>query len=243
MKNLLPVLAALLLTACHKAPPTGDATLRITLVPEWDGAPFQSHTEYSNFMGYRTSVELLTMYFSDATLSGDGSPVMAKDVELFRLTDGPATAHWPVQSGTWTTLEAGLGVPDALNFADPANYPAGHPLSVNQGTYWTWATGYRFVMFEGRYDTDPAGTGPLITTYAIHPGTASNYMPFAIELPGGLHIAPGDTADVVLHVAVDRFFVSDTDTIDLATENTAHGNNHPLQMKLMRNVVKSFTVQ
>lgn len=222
--------------------PQGEAVLRITLEPTWAGAPMQPYTPYVNFMGYRTSVELLTMYFGHASLTNGSDSAMVRDVELFRLTNGPASVHWTVPSGHWTTLRAGLGVPDVLNFADPANYPSGHPLSVNQGTYWTWATGYRFVMFEGRYDTDPNSTDPLVTAYAIHPGTASNYLPFALALPGGLELMAGDTADVTIRVAVDQFFYSATDSIDLATENTAHGSNHTLQMKLMRNVVKSFTV-
>ncbi len=245
MNKLLPLLAIVVLVACRKPtnPPQGNATLRITLVPEWEGAPFQAFTEYSNFMDYRTSVELLTMYFGEASLVGGGQTVLAKDVELFRLTNGPATAYWPIQSGTWTGLQAGLGVPDNLNFADPANYPSGHPLSVNHGTYWTWATGYRFVMFEGRYNTDPNSTDPLVTAFAMHPGTASNYQPFTLAIPGGLDVAPGDTAEIIIHVAVDRFFHSPEETIDLATEHTAHGNNHPLQLKLLHNVVASFTVE
>jgi hypothetical protein len=39
-------------------------------------------------------------------------------------------------------------------------------------------------------------------------------------------IEGGRTTEVVVRIAVDRFFHSPEFQIDLATEHTAHGNNH-----------------
>ena len=60
----------------------------------------------------------------------------------------------------------------------------------------------------------------------------------AVELwpSGGIQIRQGDTAFVTVHLAVDEFFHSANGTIDLVTENAAHGNNLPLALKFTDNV-------
>jgi hypothetical protein len=225
-------------------PPTNTmGTLRVTLVPEWEGEPLQSFVEYRNFMDYRTTVEVLKMYLGDVRLVQGDDTLVVRDVDLFDLGDGPVSKDWTVTAGSWTSLRAALAVPDDLNYADPASYGAGHPLSVSNGTYWTWATGYRYVVFEGRYDTDPASTTPLIEAYAIHPGMGPSYVEFDLVPADGITITAGNTTEILVRVAVDRFFHSDTEQIDLETENTAHGNNVPLQVKFVNNVVKSMTLE
>ena len=253
-RGLLLLLPVLLLMACRtdpavppaQPPPPPDplmGTLQVTLVPEWNGQPFEVYTELQNFMDYRVVVERLMMYFGDIRLIDGTDTTFVKNVDLFRLDNGAYTCQWSVAPGTYGKLRAGLGVPAALNYADPASYGVGHPLNVNNGTYWTWATGYRYVVFEGKYDTDPLGTLPPSFPFAIHPGMEPSYLEFELEPATGIAIAVNDTSNIVVDVAVDRFFVSDTDTIDLATENNAHGNNQPLQWKLVNNIVKSFSIQ
>lgn len=253
---VLPLLV-LALVACKPdkpVPPTpippADTTgtqatgiLRVTLVPEWEGEPLERFVEYRNFMDYRTTVEVLKLYLGDVRAIDGDDTVAVKDVDLFDLGEGPVAKNWTVEAGSWTSLRAALAVPDDLNYADPASYGAGHPLSVSNGTYWTWATGYRYVVFEGRYDADPASTDPLINAYAIHPGMGPSYVEFDLVPAGGITITEGNTTEIVVRLAVDRFFHSDTDEIDLLTENTAHGNNVPLQVKFVNNVVKSMSLE
>lgn len=214
----------------------------MTFVPEWEGEPLVRYQEYRNFMDYRTTVETLTMYLGDVRGIHGNDTAKLKDVDLFVLHNGPANRAWTVPVGTYTKLRAGLGVPAPLNYADPANYGQNHPLSVSNGTYWTWATGYRYVMFEGRYDPDPQSTATLTTAYAIHPGMDPSYIEFELMPADGITITEGQTTELLVRVAVDRLFHSDEYQIDLATEHTAHGTNLPLQWKLVNNVVKSFTL-
>ncbi len=257
--RLLP-LAALFLafTACRPdpvipptippPPPPPDTTaatgvLRLTVLPEWEGQSLQTFTEYQNFMNYRTTVELLKMYFGDVRAIAGGDTAMVKDVDLFDLGTGTVVKHWTIEEGVWAKLRAGLGVPAGLNYEDPAEYGPGHPLSVSNGTHWSWSSGYRYVMFEGRYDPDPSSTAQLITAYSIHPGMEPSYIEFELLPAQGITITAGDTTDVTVRVAVDRFFHSVDHQIDLATENTAHGMNVPLQLKLVENIAASFSTE
>lgn len=253
----IALMAALTLNSCKsddpedpvvpppvQPPAEGTGVLAVTILPEWEGQPLEFFTEYTNFMDYRTTVEVLKMYFGDVRMIGaPGDTSEVKDVDLFDLGSGPVTRYWPVIAGDWAKMRAGLGVPAELNYADPANYGPGHPLSVSNGTFWTWASGYRYVMFEGRYDPDPQSTATLVSAYSIHPGMDPSYIEF--ELGNGLPITitEGDTTAFVVHLAVDRFFHSTEYQIDLATENSAHGSNLPLQWKLVNNVVLSMSVE
>lgn len=216
-------------------------TLRLHVVPEWEGAPLTLFSEYTNVTDYRTTVELLKMYFSEIRLMSSSGSVPVTDVALFNL-DGPRQAEWSVPVGTYDSFHTGLGVPEYLNHTDPAIYPVDHPLGINSGTNWTWNSGYRFVMFEGRYDADPQSTDPLTDSYSIHTGLDTCYSLLDLSPSTPISITRNGITELTIHVAVDRFFYSATDTVDLSFENTSHGNDLPLALKLTRNMVASITV-
>ena len=222
--------------------PASIGVVSLTVVPEWLGAPMERYVEYRNFMDYRVNVELLKLYLGEVRLVNASSEDTLSDVLYFDLGDGPVTRFMTADIGAWTGLRAGLGVPSTLNYANPANYGPEHPLNVSNGTYWTWATGYRFVMFEGRYDSDPQSTASLISSYSLHPGMDTCYAALEFWPDQGISVQAGDTAFITLRVAVDEFFHSANGTIDLATENAAHGNDLPLALKFTDNVVRSITV-
>lgn len=239
------------LSACKKDPavepdpvtpqaPTG--VVKLTVVPEWEGAPMQRFTEYRNFMDYRVNVELLKLYLGEVRLANGGVEKALSDVLYFDLGDGPVSQTWRLDTGTWMGMKAGLGVPSLLNHADPAEFGPSHPLNVSNGTHWGWLTGYRFVIFEGRYDPDPSSTDPLISSYSLHPGMDTCYTALELWPSEGLQVRQGDTAYVTIRFAVDEFFHSTNNEIDLLTENTAHATNLPLALKVMDNVVRSISV-
>jgi hypothetical protein len=250
----------LLLPACRKdvptdpAPPTqgpgepitdttATGVLVLRLVPEWEGQPFQPFVEHHNVSGYRVQVEKVRFYLGDIRLQSNGTTRQLSPVEIVDFGNGPVEFNYPVSSGSWNRLAMALGVPYDLNHSDPALYANDHPLSVSNAMHWTWTDGYIFTKFEGRYDLDPAGSGPFPLVYSIHTGfdTAYTEMSFDPLLPFALQA--DDTTTITLRVAVDRFFHSDAGgTIDLATENMSHGMNVPLSLKLTRNVVASFAL-
>ena len=57
-----------------------------------------------------------------------------------------------VPTGEYVGIEFQLGLPTAVNHADPAQWPAGHPLNpIVNGLHWGWAGGYVFAAIEGRW--------------------------------------------------------------------------------------------
>lgn len=249
----LPLLAALFLVTCKpdeevepgpQPQPVTTGTLKVVIRPTWNGAPFVMNEVYTNISGYRVKVEGIKFYLGDIRLSNSSTSTLAKDVAYFDLHHNGDTVTWSgVQAGTWNGLGAGLGVPQALNDADPLDYPPGHPLDLALGTYWTWATAYRFLQFDGRYDVNGSATTPPTSPFSMHTGLNACYQEFDLPLNGDLVITAGGSTTLVLDMAVDKFFHSDAGTLDLATENQTHGTNLPLAQKLTNNVVHSISAE
>ena len=241
------LLFLLLATACRTdepvAPQGATATLRIQVQPEWQGQPLQLFSTYEAPFGYRFQVEFLKLYLSDLRLVTPSGETLVDQVRLLNLGNGPFAMELEVPAGSWLGMRAGLGLPHDLNYSNPALYGDAHPLSVNTGMYWTWASGYKFVLFDGRGDADPNGTGPLLVPFSVHTGMDTCYttvdlfpsLPFSTE--------KGGVTSLTLHVDVHGFLQTAQDTIDVITENQAHGNDVPLALKLTRNVVRSMQLE
>lgn len=222
--------------------PTG--TLKVVIKPTWNGAPFQMNAVYQNVSDYRVKVEVIKFYLGNVQLVNGSGSTTARSVEYFDLAHNGDTVSWSgVRTGTWNALHAGFGVPQTLNDADPIHYPSGHPLDLAKGTYWSWEMGYRFLQFDGRYDVDGAGTGAPASPFSMHTGFNACYQEFDLGLGSDLVITAGATTTLVLDVAVDRFFYTATDTVDLATENQTHGSNLPLALELTNCAAHSFSVE
>ena len=74
--------------------------------------------------------------------------VNADDNEVHSL------GEWDIQS--LESVSFGIGVDAAHNVGiDPTTYPPGHPLAPQQQSmHWGWASGYRFLAFEGYSGAD-----------------------------------------------------------------------------------------
>lgn len=248
---LVGALLPLTLITCQPGPPVEPGseltgTLRVVIKPTWNGQPFLMNEEYLNVSDYRVKVEALRFYLGDVRFEDGGFFTSVKDVELFDLQHDGDTVTWTnVPTGTWSGLRMGLGVPQALNDADPIVYPVGHPLNLSHGSYWTWATAYRFVMFDGRYDVDGTGTGPLLEPFSMHTGVNICYREFDMPFNAPLDVSSSGVSTVVLELAVDRFFHANGEVLDLATENQSHGGDptHAIALELTGNVVNAFSVE
>ncbi len=250
-RTLLALLLPLAFAGCRnddevEPTPTPDpttGTLRLVVIPKWEGGPFAMNTVYHNVNDYRVKVDGIKFYLGDVRLLTGTSSALAKDIDYFDLQNGTVTKEWAVQPGTWTGMHIGFGVPQALNDADPIVYPPGHPLDLANATYWGWAQAYRFLQFDGRYDLDPNGTAAPASPFSMHTGLNACYTEFNLDLGSGVTITAGNTTTLTLDLAVDRFFYTETDTLDLSTENQTHGTNMPLAVELTTNAIHSFSVE
>lgn len=239
------------LYSCRTDPPVepppvispSEAVLRVHVVPEWNDQPFQDFTEYRAPGDYRFQVELLRFYLSEIKLVNDAGEQLIGTVKLLDMGQGEYDIDFVVPEGSWYGLRAGLGLPHDLNYTNAALYGDGHPMSVNTGMYWSWATGYKFVLFDGRYNPDPLSTSPLLSPFSVHTGMDTCYTTMDLFPALPFSTAKDSMTEVTLRVAVDGFLQTPEETINVTLENQSHGSNYPLALKLTRNVKRSLHME
>jgi hypothetical protein len=250
MKRFVWLMAALLvLSACKDDDPAPDAKVLMTFDPRFGGNELQMGEVHDNLHGYPFSTTGMKFYLSNIRLiSNSGSEVELSEIVLIDFMNNQRTLEYVIPEGNYVGVRFDLGVPVELNGTQNEDfstslYSADHPLSESNGMYWVWNTGYRFFIFEGRFDTVPNTTGSLPLTYAFHTGTDTLFRELG-PFSKSMNLSGGETALLPFEIAVDSLFATATDTIDLSIENSFHGS--PMQIdlgkKLADNMAKSFVL-
>ena len=151
---------AILWFCCLVAPLAAD-DLELRFVPRWHGAPIDVPSasltngpgqtlRLTRFAALISGVRLLRPDGGVVQLDGQYGFVDAADRQL------NVTLH-NVQPGDYAGIQFQIGVPPEINHADPARWPAEHPLNplVNR-LHWGWQGGYVFLALEGRWQA-PGG--------------------------------------------------------------------------------------
>lgn len=248
MRTAIAIAAVLSLTACRHDPPVEpevpqepiDREVRVTFRPTWNGADFDKNNFYLNAANERVLVQQVKFFVSGFTLIGDSGAAMVSEAELLDLTDGPQERIVRVPFGAYDSLRYGLGLPYDLNHQDITQVEPPSPLDFSQGMYWTWATMYRFMIFDGRYDNDAGGTGTPPYQFSLHTGRDECYRERVIPLV--VDIIVDDTAGIRLDVDIARFFTDGTDVLDLSQGSQSHGEseNLPQALRLSDLAVKAI---
>ncbi len=115
---------------------------------------------YENGARETLSVERLSYLLSGFALEReDGAWVeLPESIAWMDAARRRTTARFAdVPAGKYRALRFHIGPDAAANSADPAQWPAAHPLNPNlNGLHWTWQTGYIFLALEGRFRTAAA---------------------------------------------------------------------------------------
>lgn len=258
--RLIWVLAVLFFTVACKGkkdpentPPGAEnepPELVISVVPYFHNAVFDFSESYVNLHGYRFQVQDLAFYMSNLrAVKQSGEEVPLKDILLFKIPEGRDTAHIKIEAADYTGLRFDIGVPVAMNGTeDPdfnsAIYDENSPLSTLNGMYWTWANGYRFFSFAGRFDTLPDPQEVLPIGFAFHSGMDTLFREVP-QINKSFQTAAGSKTEVVLHLNIDRLFANEQDTLNLKYENAFHGSEAalPTGIQFANLTATCFTVE
>ncbi len=97
--------------------------------------------------------------------------------------------------GRYDRLSFRVGLEEKVNHADPAQYPAGHPLNPNvNGLHWGWQGGYVFLALEGRWKSKDGETGG----YSYHLG--NDFMLTTVDMPLEVDFQESCTVGASLHL-------------------------------------------
>ena len=230
--------ALVLFTSCSKdpevpspvVPPVPMSVVKLTLRPVWAVAPFDKNAVYESAGGQRIQTTLLKFYLSPLELVSNGTAERLFDADLFDVTNGPVQRMLTVPAGTYQNLVSGLGLPPAINHIALNTIDPNAPTGSNSGMYWSWASMYRFVIFEGHFDNDLASTDPPPFNFALHTGLDTCYR--ALSFPLLVNATENDTVRITITVDISRFFTDGNQILDLSQGAVWHGEPDGLDLGL-----------
>lgn len=233
----------LMMTSCSKdeeVPTSATLTVRYTL--NYDGQPlvFNQNLAYGadfirmeKFAYFLTnlkirngqdSIKLADLSFIDYTKSNQ---------TLAQATAGLVLSIPNVKTGTYSSIEFGVGLPKDLNATKPADYTSANPLG-DLSYYWAGWNGYIFSKMEGKYDS--LSTGTFTEGFTFHTGIDENYKIVKLNTP---FTVDGNKTNNEVHVSLDvkKLFVKNGSQIDVKVENSAHG---PANAELIRSLTNNY---
>ena len=174
------LLSLLILAGCRP----GDK--KVTVEFQWiqNGTPYTQSTPF--FKGDTAiAIDLFHFYISDLR-AGDQ---LLSDVLFVDPSDSAFNTYTLDLQRRVDQISFGLGVPSDMNAMDPTSFETTHPLSSAYAMYWTWASKYRFLKAEGRFNaggdlSNATTNGGIIW----HTGTDPLYRTRTFDVP----VRPGD---------------------------------------------------
>ena len=186
-----------------------------------DGEQFVlNDTLYEDYLGRKYRVELLKFYLSNWALEKqDGSMVSFGAVNLVDYSSkNTLNIDAIIDTGVYVNLHFGVGLDSLMNASDPADFESSNPLSVAQNTYWSWASKYKFFMFEGRVDT-LGGQDPKVI-FSYHSGFDTLYREITLPLQDLFITSEADS--IVLQMDLARVVKGDAGVVDFVDEPFSH---------------------
>jgi hypothetical protein len=214
-----------------------DQNLAISFEMQLDGIPVEINTNLTSnsneLKGIR--VDRMMAYFADIEIQKeDGTWVPVSDVLYFNLQSSQLKKFdFKAPVGDYKAIRFAVGLNAAQNGSDPLQFETGHPLSSANGMYWSWATKYRFIIFEGRVSqTGPiAGTDNIIFMY--HPGHDDFYE--VHDYPAVFSLSDTKQKELCLSVSINQIFSGAGGAFNLPAERITHttpGDFHVAEMMM-----------
>ncbi len=198
-----------------------DITFRAT----FDGAQLEKNKDYQ-FGSVPMFVEACRMYLSDITLLQGNREIVLSEIEYLNFTPSNAVFATPtitfknVPEGEYTGIRLGYGVKPSLNAKRPADFSAGHPLSI-ENDYWAGWSSYIFTTLDGKADSDNNGSKDLSLAY--HCGSNPVYKTF--EFAHTIHVHAGEPGARISFDMIEFLTLADGTLYNLlihpATSNSA----------------------
>ena len=244
-KFLLVIIVPLLfLTAmkCKKPPPPPPPAVENGITLDFHPIFNGQEIEFGKMQYTKPDGEFLTITNWGMILAH--LSLIKEDSSLVTLGDGYQYVGFTVDkkkyiyadapAGKYIGIKFQLGPDQAINHADPAQWPATHPLNANfTGLHWGWAGGYIFQALDGQFKDNAGAT--QIKNLSFH--TASDPMVRAFTMPLSFTIEPGKRKVARIEIWADEFFKNPNE-IHLKTDPISHTEGSAetaLMTKIMEN--------
>ena len=228
-------------TSCDKDndPEDGTVTLRVNFKAQGNDIGLNESFAYN---GADHQVSKIKMYLSNVTLVCDcGTRRNLSDVVLVDSENEVYTFDFEVPQGNYTALEMSLGLPEDVNASDPAMFDAEHPLSAVQNMYWTWASKYRFLIYEGRVDSTQSDNFDHLLVY--HTGADTLYRELE-SIPLNLDVSGEGQYTIDVNFDLQNVLYRASDPINVFVDDATHTmDDMELARRITDNAAASFSVE
>jgi cytochrome c peroxidase len=216
------------------------ASLQIEITPKFAGEEIQlASLRYKTSTGERFSITRVSYLASDFALQrADGSWLeLSNSVAWLDAAQNRNTLRLPdIPVGEYRSIRFTIGLNPELNHADPAKFPAGHPLNPNLNSlHWNWQGGYIFCALEGLWRN---ATGQF-DGWSYHLARDGNAIPVTLATP--LEISNQTKLEIDFDIAA---LLNSPQPISFARDGTStHSRDgDPILAALKTNFPKSFRV-
>lgn len=192
------------------------------------------------------TISVATFFLSDFVLiKQDGSTVPFHDVSLIDFGEthgsngeGVNRLSFEVASGVYRGMKFNFGLNPDQNAMNPTMETA--PIALQQsGMYWGWATGYRFLKFEGLYDTTVLSSSAINEPFVFHVGTST--LSYEVDFDNDFYTIP-ESGSKVYEIEVDLAKVfNGVSTVNLYNENFTHTLGDSTKFNLAQKVAVNFS--
>ncbi|MGB0933487.1 MAG: MbnP family protein [Lishizhenia sp.] len=224
MKNLFKLFAMVFIAANAV---NAQQPINLEITHGLNGVNSVLNTIESNNLGENFQITRLQYYVSSITVIHDGNqslPISLDTIALINVAD-ELVSTIPLGNLNVTNVEGvefKIGVYAPVNNEDPTQWPSDHPLAPqNPSMHWGWASGYRFVAFEGI-----AGTN-FSQMWQFHGLGNSNYFEVDPVLTQTANINGVET------IQVEANYVNALEDLAISQGLISHGETGPAKEVLL----------
>ena len=109
-----------------------------------------------------------------------------------------------VPIGDYSSMEFHIGMDSAMNFK-PESFPI---LFQQEGMYWDWNTGYKFLVMEGRYISTSLSTPNNTIGFITHIGDMINLNILSFQFSQDLTITTGETRGLNFEIDLGKMYTN-----------------------------------
>jgi hypothetical protein len=252
--RILLIALGLVLVSCSRDSELKKLSLDSSLLPEFqlniiplfNGQPILPGSSFYTSDSIRVFSEELKLYLSEVTLINEnGNEVVLTPLVLLDLLNKKSYQAkinhnrgnqivFKIPSGNYSQIYFKVGIPSQTNFSDPTLYKSNNPLSINQGMYWDWNSGYRFFVWEAKVDS---GNEPKIPM-AYHLGLDTLLTPVSLMF-SDLNVNSNQElhAELDLELDLGKILMGTQDTINPVLDPFTHtAGNFNLAWRIRQNL-------
>ena len=192
----------------------------------------------------------LDFFISDIKGGNAGTTTDFKDVGYISMANsitqtaseaGTTFTIDDLSTGSYTSLDMGIGLPDAINSTTPGDYETSSPLGLN-GNHWDGWNSYILCKLEG----DIWQSNGALSGFIYHAGV--NGMHQLLSFAKNFDIETGKTTKITIYVDAKDFFFKTGREIDMITNTETHSgaagsDKYNLAKKVIENLANSMTIE